>query len=85
MSNVKAKDNALYELNMQRETWCCVEVDSKFWVQAERRHFAHHLQTTFDFKSLHDHGAEQRSSWMGGVSKLPERKHFAESYKAHLV
>ncbi|KAJ8396152.1 hypothetical protein AAFF_G00020190 [Aldrovandia affinis] len=81
----KAKDDALYQLNVQRETWCRVEADSKFWAQAERRHFACHLQTTCGFKSLHAQRADQRSSWIGGIATLPERKHFAENNKAHLV
>ncbi|KAG9347545.1 hypothetical protein JZ751_005113, partial [Albula glossodonta] len=75
----EAKGDTLYQLNMQRETWCRVEGGSKFWTHAERRHFACHLQSTCDFKSPTAQRSEQRSSWIRGVAKLAERKHFAQN------
>lgn len=79
----KYKEGALFELNMLRETWCRVEIDSKFWERAEKRHFDCHLQNTCDFKSLQAVTPEQRSVWTaaGHVTKYSERKHFEESRK----
>ncbi|KAG5846588.1 hypothetical protein ANANG_G00116580 [Anguilla anguilla] len=81
----KSKGDALYQLNAQRESWCRVEADSKFWTPTERRHFSCHLQTTYNFKSPHAQRPDQRSSWIGGVVRLPERKHFEENNWTHLV
>lgn len=81
----KSKEEALFELNMRRETWCRVEADSKFWERAERRHYDCHLQNTCDFKSLQAVCPEERSDWIGqqtlALNKHPERKHFEESSK----
>ncbi|XP_015194632.2 spermatogenesis-associated protein 45 isoform X3 [Lepisosteus oculatus] len=72
---------ALYELNMQRETWCRVEADSKgFWRRAQRKHFARHLQCTSDLNAHNTHSPSDRSAWMSHAATIPERRHFPESY-----
>ncbi|XP_069054180.1 spermatogenesis-associated protein 45 isoform X2 [Lepisosteus oculatus] len=73
---------ALYELNMQRETWCRVEADSKgFWRRAQRKHFARHLQCTSDLNAHNTHSPSDRSAWMSHAATIPERRHFPESCK----
>ncbi|XP_076873417.1 spermatogenesis-associated protein 45 [Brachyhypopomus gauderio] len=81
----KSKENKLHELNMRRETWCCVEADSKIWKRAERRHFDCHLRHHCDFAALQTAKPEERDTWMGIPTRYAERKHFKESYEAHLV
>ncbi|KAI7799975.1 permatogenesis-associated protein 45, partial [Triplophysa rosa] len=78
MSN--SKQDKLYELNMQRESWCRVETTSRFWNLPERRHFNGHLQDTRDFSALQKASPERRSSWMeSSNTRHPERRHFEES------
>ncbi|XP_072536470.1 spermatogenesis-associated protein 45 [Salminus brasiliensis] len=81
-----SKSNAeeLYALNMRRETWCCVEADSRIWERAQRRHFNCHLRNTCDFSALQTAKPEERSAWVGTPARHRERRHFEESYKAHL-
>ncbi|XP_043075674.1 spermatogenesis-associated protein 45-like [Puntigrus tetrazona] len=84
----KSKQDQLYELNMQRETWCRVETTSRFWNLAERKHFRCHLKNTCDFRALQTARPEQRSSWMmdgDSNTRHPERRHFEDSYKTHQV
>ncbi|XP_036437096.1 spermatogenesis-associated protein 45-like [Colossoma macropomum] len=81
----KSKAEELFELNMRRETWCCVEADSGIWLRAQRRHFDHHLRNTCDFSATQTAKPEERSAWMGSPARYRERRHFEESYKAHLV
>ncbi|NP_001410753.1 spermatogenesis-associated protein 45 isoform 1 [Danio rerio] len=83
-----SKQERLYELNMHRETWCRVETTSKYWNLPERKHFRCHLQNTCDISALQTASPEQRSAWMssGGQNTAhPERRHFEDSYRAHLV
>ncbi|XP_051951161.1 uncharacterized protein LOC127621552 [Xyrauchen texanus] len=80
----KSKQDQLYKLNMQRETWCRVETTSRFWNLPERKHFRCHLKNTCDFSARQS--LEQRSFWMGNNNtQHPERRHFEETYRAHLV
>ncbi|XP_060947961.1 spermatogenesis-associated protein 45-like [Limanda limanda] len=79
---------ALLQLNLHRETWCQVGGDSgQAWERTERRHHRGHLRTSPVLLAALT-GAPQRG---GGSSerppqvKLPERRHFEESYKSHLV
>ncbi|KAJ8009108.1 hypothetical protein DPEC_G00085430 [Dallia pectoralis] len=82
----KSKENALFELNTRRETWCRLDIIGTSPARAENRHFDCHLRSTWDFKSLQAVAPEQRSAWTAGhVTKYPERKHFEESHKVHLV
>ncbi|XP_077076235.1 spermatogenesis-associated protein 45 [Siphateles boraxobius] len=82
----KSKQDQLYELNMQRETWCCVEANSRSWNLPERKHFRCHLRSSFEFSARQTASPEQRCSWMGSNNNThPERKHFEDSYNAHLV
>ncbi|KAK9956728.1 hypothetical protein ABG768_014441 [Culter alburnus] len=83
----KSKQDQLYEFNMQRETWCRVETTSRFWNLPERKHFRCHLRNSCDFSGLQTARPEQRCSWMGSSNNTthPERRHFEDGYKAHLV
>ncbi|KAL7872189.1 hypothetical protein SRHO_G00071720 [Serrasalmus rhombeus] len=81
----KRTADALFELNMRRETWCCVEADNGIWLRAQRRHFDCHLRNTCDLRATQTATAEERSAWMGSPATHRERRHFEESYKAHLV
>lgn len=77
----KAKEDALYELNMRRETWCQVEVNSKLRRPAERRHYDCHLRNTWDFHSPQAKILDQRSAWVAQVHRHHEKRHFQESCK----
>ncbi|XP_067273997.1 spermatogenesis-associated protein 45-like [Pseudorasbora parva] len=84
----KSKQNQLYELNMQRETWCIIEKSSRFWNLPERKHFRCHLRNSCDISALQTGHPEQRSSWRSSgdnTTTHPERRHFEDSYNAHLV
>ncbi|KAK1171439.1 spermatogenesis-associated protein 45-like [Huso huso] len=78
------EETALYNLNMQRETWCMVEANSKqSWQRAQRKHYSHHLQTTFN--PQHSLPTECRSSWSEIVPPHRERRHFRQSSKTSLL
>jgi len=81
----KSKQDQLYELNMRRETWCCVEATSRSWNLPERKHFRCHLRRSSEFSAMQTASPEQRCSWMGSNNnKHPERKHFEDSCKMRL-
>ncbi|XP_013886090.1 spermatogenesis-associated protein 45 [Austrofundulus limnaeus] len=79
---------ALLELNMRRETWCQVETDPRqSWERSERRHHRSHLRTSPALLTALT-GGQQRGpacTQRAAPAKLPERKHFEESYECHLV
>ncbi|KAL7887850.1 hypothetical protein AOLI_G00028240 [Acnodon oligacanthus] len=79
------KADALSELNLRRETWCRVEADSGTWLRAQRRHFDCHLRNAGDLRGAQAPAAGERSAWMGSPATHRERRHFEQSYKAHLV
>ncbi|MEQ2279014.1 hypothetical protein AMECASPLE_005135 [Ameca splendens] len=83
-----SEERVLLEMNMRRETWCQVEADPRgFWERTERRHYRNHLKTSAVLLSALT-GGQQRSAACTErrlPAKLPERKHFEESYKSHLV
>ncbi|XP_066560789.1 spermatogenesis-associated protein 45 [Amia ocellicauda] len=84
MSN--GQEKSLYDLNLHRETWCRVEASSKgSWLRSQRKHFPGHLQSSPDRNAPPAPGPEQRCSWVKGNANAPERRHFAQSYKAHLM
>ncbi|XP_066533961.1 spermatogenesis-associated protein 45-like [Hoplias malabaricus] len=76
----RSKAEELYELNLQRESWCCVEADSRIWHQAQRKHFNCHLHNTCDFSAQQTVKPEERCCWMKAPIKHPERRHFEESW-----
>lgn len=78
---VKVKQEQLHELNMHRETWCCVEADSRIWDRPERKHFAYHLRNICDFSAMQAGKPEDRSSWMKSQTSYREKRHFDESCK----
>ncbi|XP_007574815.1 spermatogenesis-associated protein 45 [Poecilia latipinna] len=81
-------ERVLLEPNMRAETWCRVESDPReFWERAERRHYRNHLRTSGALLNALTGGQQRRAAciqWRLPV-KLPERKHFDQSYKCHLV
>ncbi|XP_062267565.1 spermatogenesis-associated protein 45-like [Platichthys flesus] len=82
------EEPALLQLNLRRETWCQVEGDSgQSWERTERRHHRGHLRTSPVLLAALIAGPQPgggRSERLPPV-KLPERRHFEESYKSHLV
>ncbi|KAM4529454.1 spermatogenesis-associated protein 45 [Fundulus diaphanus] len=76
------------ELNMRRESWCRVEADPRgSWERSERRHYRNHLRTGAVLLSALT-GRQQRGAACTELRppvKLPERKHFEQSYTSHLV
>ncbi|KAK2846001.1 hypothetical protein Q7C36_010855 [Tachysurus vachellii] len=82
----KMKQEQLHELNMRRETWCCVEADNRIWNRPERKHFARHLRNTCDFNDMLTVKPEVRSTWMTWRStNHREKRHFDESYNSHFT
>ncbi|KAK2855887.1 hypothetical protein Q5P01_004622 [Channa striata] len=82
------EEQILLELNSRRETWCQVETNPRqSWERTERRHHPGHLRTspilvtTLSIGPQHREACTQRTPPI----KLPERRHFDESYKSHLV
>ncbi|XP_070400558.1 spermatogenesis-associated protein 45 [Nothobranchius furzeri] len=82
------EERALLELNTRRETWCQVEASpQQSWERSERRHYRSHLQTSPVLLSALTGGPQR---WPGRAerpapARLPQRKHFDESYTSHLV
>ncbi|XP_054878970.1 spermatogenesis-associated protein 45-like [Poeciliopsis prolifica] len=82
------RERVLLEPNMPAETWCRVESDPReFWQRAERRHYRNHLRTSAVLRSALAGGPQPRAACAQRrlPVKLPERKHFDQSYKCHLV
>ncbi|GAA6066419.1 spermatogenesis-associated protein 45 [Tachysurus ichikawai] len=77
----KMNREQLHELNMRRETWCCVEADNRIWNRPERKHFARHLRNTCDFSDMLKVKPEVRSTWMTRSTNYREKRHFDESCK----
>ncbi|XP_029903677.1 spermatogenesis-associated protein 45 [Myripristis murdjan] len=78
------EERALLEVNRRRETWCQVERQAaQAWERPERRHFRCHLRTS----GAQPGGEQHRAAWMLQQlpARRPERRHFEESYKTHLV
>ncbi|XP_069033559.1 spermatogenesis-associated protein 45 [Embiotoca jacksoni] len=70
----------LLQLNLRRETWCQVEGKPRqSWDRPERRHYRAHRQTGPVLRPAPT-GTELQTP-----AKRPQRKHFEESYKSHLV
>ncbi|XP_039981330.1 spermatogenesis-associated protein 45-like [Xiphias gladius] len=83
-----SEERALLELNLRRETWCQVERSPRqSWERAERRHYRGHLRTSPVLLTALTAGPQRRAARNEPPppAKLPERRHFAESYKSHLV
>ncbi|GAA6228262.1 spermatogenesis-associated protein 45-like [Lates japonicus] len=83
-------ERALLELNLRRETWCQVEMNPRqSWERTERRHCGSHLRTSPVLLTALTAAGPQRSRTARTERpppvKLPERRHFEESYKSHLV
>ncbi|XP_060763645.1 spermatogenesis-associated protein 45-like [Neoarius graeffei] len=81
----KLKQEQLHELNMRRETWCCVEVKGRIWDRPERRHFACQHRNTCDFSAILTVKPEERSSWMTSQASYREKRHVNESYESHFM
>ncbi|XP_028252823.1 spermatogenesis-associated protein 45 [Parambassis ranga] len=83
------EQRALLELNLRRETWCQVDVNPRnSWERTQRRHYRSHLRTSPVLLTALSAGPQRRAA--GGElrpppAELPERRHFEESYKCHLV
>ncbi|XP_071776326.2 spermatogenesis-associated protein 45 [Centroberyx gerrardi] len=83
-----SEERALLEVNRRRETWCRVEADPRqSWERAQRRHFRCHLRTSGALRSPQPAGPQLRSAGTERPlpAKHPERRHFEEGYKTHLV
>ncbi|XP_042246138.1 spermatogenesis-associated protein 45-like isoform X1 [Thunnus maccoyii] len=83
-----SEEQALLELNLRRETWCQVEGKPRqSWERTERRHYRSHLRTSPVLLTALTAGPQRRAARTERPppAKLPERKHFEESYKSHLV
>ncbi|XP_034384232.1 spermatogenesis-associated protein 45-like [Cyclopterus lumpus] len=83
-----AEERALLELNLRRETWCQVEVNAaRSWERTERRHYRGHLRSSPVLLTALTAGPQRGSarSERPPASKLPERRHFEESYQSQLV
>lgn len=83
-----SEEQALLELNLRRETWCQVEGNPRLsWERTERRHYRSHLRTSPVLLTALTAGPQRRAARTERPppAKLPERKHFEESYKSHLV
>ncbi|KAM4522344.1 spermatogenesis-associated protein 45 [Odontesthes bonariensis] len=81
-------EQALQELNLRRETWCQVETNPRqLWERSERRHYRSHLRTSPVLLKALTGGAQHRAACTEPPppAKLPERRHFEECYKSHLV
>ncbi|XP_071323935.1 spermatogenesis-associated protein 45 isoform X5 [Trachinotus anak] len=84
------EERALLELNLRRETWCQVEGDPRQCRErTERRHYRRHLRTSPALLTALTAAAPQQRraacTERPGPAALPERRHFEESYKSHLV
>ncbi|XP_032398698.1 spermatogenesis-associated protein 45 [Etheostoma spectabile] len=82
------EQRALLELNGRRETWCQVELTpEQAWERTQRRHYRGHLQTSPVLLSALTAGPQRRAarSERPPASRLPERRHFEESYESQLV
>ncbi|XP_023123529.2 spermatogenesis-associated protein 45-like [Amphiprion ocellaris] len=82
------EERALLELNLRRESWCQVEMDPRqSWERTERRHYRKHLRTSPVLLTALTAGPQRRAACTErpAPAKLPERRHFEESYKSHLV
>ncbi|XP_031163766.1 spermatogenesis-associated protein 45-like [Sander lucioperca] len=82
------EQRALLELNRRRETWCQVEMTpQQSWERTQRRHYRSHLRTSPLLLSALTDGPQRRAArgQRPPPSKLPERRHFEESYESQLV
>ncbi|XP_022070897.2 spermatogenesis-associated protein 45-like [Acanthochromis polyacanthus] len=82
------EERALLELNLQRESWCQVEMDPRqSWERTERRHYRKHLRTSPVLLTALTAGPQRRAACTERPApvRLPERRHFEESHKSHLV
>ncbi|XP_023253282.1 spermatogenesis-associated protein 45-like [Seriola lalandi dorsalis] len=84
------EERALLELNLRRETWCRVEGHPRqSWERTERRHYRRHLRTSPVLLTALTAAAPQQRraacTERPPPAKLPERRHFEESYESHLV
>ncbi|XP_034018221.1 spermatogenesis-associated protein 45-like [Thalassophryne amazonica] len=83
------EERHLAELNLHRESWCQVEVKPRqSWDRTQRRHFRSHLQTSPVLLSMLTSGPHHRLVGMKPPpppAKLPERRHFEESYTTCLI
>ncbi|XP_019114674.1 spermatogenesis-associated protein 45 [Larimichthys crocea] len=84
-----SEERALLELNLRRETWCQVELNpGQSWERTERRHYGSHLRTGPVLLSALTAGQQRRTEARRELqppAKLPERRHFEENNKSHLV
>ncbi|XP_068564410.1 spermatogenesis-associated protein 45 [Cebidichthys violaceus] len=85
-----AEERALLELNLRRETWCQVEANpQRSWERTERRHYRGHLRTgpvlLTALTGGPQRGSARTSERPPPASKLPERRHFEESYQSQLM
>ncbi|XP_026174182.1 spermatogenesis-associated protein 45 [Mastacembelus armatus] len=83
-----AEEQAHLELNLRRETWCQVEMSPRqSWERTERRHYRSHLRTSPVLLTALTAGAQRRAAgpeWPP-PARLPERRHFEQSYQSNLV
>ncbi|XP_076612061.1 spermatogenesis-associated protein 45 [Chaetodon auriga] len=84
------EERALLELNLRRETWCRVEGSPRqAWERTERRHYPSHLRASPALLTALTAGPQPRAACSERPppppARLPERRHFKESYKSHLV
>ncbi|XP_002732969.1 protein SPATA45 homolog [Saccoglossus kowalevskii] len=76
---------AIYEQNMQRESWCAVERNSRqAWLRAERKHDQEAFKSKV-FESEKKQDSESRCTFTPDMATHRERRHFPnKSYHSHL-
>ncbi|XP_073348527.1 spermatogenesis-associated protein 45 [Pagrus major] len=82
------EERTLLEQNLRRETWCQVEMNPRqSWERTERRHYRSHLRSSPVLLTALTAAPQRRAacSERPPPAKLPERRHFEEIYKSHLV
>ncbi|XP_041832571.1 spermatogenesis-associated protein 45-like isoform X2 [Melanotaenia boesemani] len=83
-----SEERTLLDLNLRRETWCQVEMDPRqAWDRTARKHYRKHLRTSPVLLAAMTDGPQRgaaRTEQPLPVQR-PERRHFAESCKSHLV
>uniref|UniRef100_A0A3B3ZYH0 Uncharacterized protein n=1 Tax=Periophthalmus magnuspinnatus TaxID=409849 RepID=A0A3B3ZYH0_9GOBI len=77
-------EQALLELNMQRETWCQVEGGPRqSWDRAQRKHFRKHLKTSSSLDQALRGQNQTRTSRLDRLApaQLAQRRHYEDSCK----
>ncbi|XP_078000721.1 protein SPATA45 homolog [Glandiceps talaboti] len=81
-----ADSQDMYNVNMQRESWCAVERNSRqAWLRAERKHDPEAFQSRV-FDNANKQESEPRCEFKPDLPTHRERRHFPNvSYHSHLA